>query len=101
MALVPEAKTGAVVHSPPVTAAQPGPGTLTGPRSCQLMLPLPPFVPATVIESDTVERGLGLVALVNVDTVGAGGTATVSEPCPAATVYVALSVVAASVSVYE
>jgi hypothetical protein len=49
------------------------------------MLPLPPFVPATVIESDIVERGLGLVALVSVDTVGAGGTATVSELSPAAT----------------
>jgi hypothetical protein len=49
------------------------------------MLPLPPFVPATVIESDTVVRGLGLVALVRVDTLGAGGTATVSEVPPAAT----------------
>jgi hypothetical protein len=49
------------------------------------MLPLPPFVPATVIESDTVERGLGVVALVSVDTVGAAGTSTVSRPSPAAT----------------
>jgi hypothetical protein len=85
MLLVPDAKMGAAVHSAPVTALQPGPGTLTGPTSCQLMLPLAPFVPATVIESDTVERGLGLVALVSVDTVGAAGTSTVSRPSPAAT----------------
>jgi hypothetical protein len=42
-----------------------------------------------------------LVALVSVDTVGAGGTATVSEASPAAMLYAELSVVAASVSVYE
>jgi hypothetical protein len=49
------------------------------------MLPLPPFVPATVMESDTVERGLGVVALVSVETVGAAGTSTVSGLSPVAT----------------